>query len=142
MYMGYMGYVKKEDAKELLARQPMMGRIFAGALAIVFVLMNVLIGPKISALASEFSYTLPWYADPTVRAIVFVAAVLVLFLVQPQSETELEAKLRKYKPGEMILMSKLTDQRYVYTVFGIMLASVLYIVLSIVLPIYSITGAV
>ena len=138
----YIGYVKKEDAKDILRKQRIMGKVLAVALSIVFFIMQTMVGPRLMSLYAEFGHTLPWYANTVSRAVVFILGVLTLLLVQPQTEADIDQKLRQYKPGEMILMSKLQDTRYIYTSFSILLVSMLYIILSIVLPIYDITTKV
>lgn len=141
-YNGYVGYVKKEDAKELLKRRGIMSWVFVLALAIVFGILHFTVAPRMFELSVEFGLPLPAYANPTVRMIVFAVIAMVLLAIRPEPDSVIEEKLRHYKAGEMILMSKLVNYRYEMTLFGLMLAGVLYIILSIVLPIYSMTSAV
>lgn len=138
----YMGYVKKEDAKEILGKQQMMGWVLAAALGIVYFIMQTMVGPKVISLYHEFGRVLPWYAETAPRTAVFVVTAIILLVVRPQSDAEIDQKLRHYKTGEMILMNKLTDTRYVYTTFGVMFVSIMFIILSIVLPIYDITSGI
>jgi len=141
-YNAYVGYVKKEDAKELLKRRGIMSWVFVLALAIVFGILHFTVAPRMFELSIEFGLPLPAYADPTIRMVVFAVVTVALLVLRPEPDSVLEEKLRHYKAGEMILINKLVNYRYEMTLFGLMLAAVLYIILSIVLPIYSMTSAV
>lgn len=140
--MGYFGYVKKEDAKELLKRRGIMSWVFSLAVAIVFGVLHFAVAPRMAVLSAEMGLALPLYADPTVRLVVLVVTIIALFSVKPEPESVLDEKLSHYKAGEMILMSKLVNYRHEMTLFAIMLSSVIYIILSVVLPIYSLTASV
>lgn len=135
-------YVKNEDAKEFLSRQRVMGWVMAIALMIVFGIFNVFIAPRMVEMYQEFGYEIPWYAESGLRTVIFVIGIAGILIVRPESDESIAAKLSKYKTGEMILMSKLRDWRYFYLVFGILLMSILYSIISIVLPIYDITSKV
>ncbi|MBI5019159.1 hypothetical protein HZB58_02720 [Candidatus Gottesmanbacteria bacterium] len=140
--MGYFGYVKKEDAKELLKRRGIMSWVFALAVAIVFGVLHFAVAPRMAELSVEMGVALPLYADPTVRLIVLIVTIIALFSVKPEPESVLDEKLSHYKSGEMILMSKLMNYRHEMMLFAIMLSSIIYIILSVVLPVYSLTASV
>jgi hypothetical protein len=136
----YIGYIKKEDAKDFLKRQTIMGKILAVALTIVFGLMEYMIAPRLLSLYTDLSYQLPGYADSRIRYIVYAAAIFLLFSLRSESDQAIEDKLRRYKAGEMILVSKLTDYRYLYLAFAVLLVSMGYIIVSLILPIYNLTS--
>jgi|GEM_PF-3809746 len=136
----YIGYIKKEDAKDFLKRQTIMGKVLAVALTIVFGLMEYMIAPRQLTLYADFNYQLPAYADSRIRYIVYAVAIIALFALKPESDQVIEDKLRRYKAGEMILVNKLTDYRYVYSAFAVLLASMGYIIVSLMIPIYNLTS--
>lgn len=95
--MGYFGYVKKEDAKELLKRRGIMSWVFSLAVGIVYGILNFAVAPRMAELSAEMGLALPVYADPPVRLIVFVVTIIALFSVKPESESVLDEKLSHYK---------------------------------------------
>jgi hypothetical protein len=141
-YGWYFMYLKKEDAKMVLMRRGRAAAIIGAMIAITFAILQFFVSPKLISLYDEFGYTLPIYSAPAARVAVLVLALFVLFSLKPESEKAIDAKLKKYKSGEMILMSRLTNYRYEYSVIAVLLAVVMYMIFSIVLPIYNITSQI
>ncbi len=138
----YFGYIKKEDAKELIKRRSIVSWIFAGALALIFGILEFMVTPRLTAMYQDFGMELPAYANPTMRAVVFVVVIFAILALRPESESVLDEKLRRYKTGEMIMISKLVDYRYEMGLFFLLLAAMGFIIFSIILPVYNLTAAI
>jgi len=76
------------------------------------------------------------------RAIVFVVVIFAILALRPEPESVLEEKLRQYKAGEMIMISKLVDYKYEMGLFFLLLAAMGFIIFSIILPVYNLTAAI
>lgn len=140
--LSYFGYIKKEDAKELLKRRNTVSWIFAGALTLIFGILEFMVTPRLTTMYQEFGLELPAYANPTMRAVVFVVVIFAILALRPEPESVLEEKLRAYKQGEMIMISKLVDYKYELLLFMLLLIAMGFIIISVILPVYNLTAAI
>lgn len=141
-YSPYFGYVKKEDAKEILRRRTVGGWVFAGSFVFIFSMMELFVLPRLASLAIEAGQVLPFYSQPNFRYSVYLVLILATILAKPESGEAIDSKLKQYKAGEMILVSKLVDRKYEYILMSILFAVMAYMVISIILPIYDITASI
>lgn len=139
-FYSHPDYIKKEDAMDLLRRRKIFGVSVSIAVAIVFTIMEFMVAPRLTSMYQEFGITLPLYAQSQTRYVLVLMTIMILFLIKPESEEEIVRKLRNYSPGEMILLGNLINRRYELTVFYVLVGSVLGIILTVILPIYSMTA--
>lgn len=140
----YPFYIKKEDAHILVKQQRNMTAIVLLGMAIVIGSLQLFVYPKLSALYTEFSLQLPFITRQApllmyTLAASFMGVSFYLFLNEP-SYTNLNEKLKKYKAGEMIKTSDLIDSKkelWILLPFGLIIG---LLVMSIILPIYSLTS--
>jgi len=141
-YSPYFGYVKKEDAKEILKRRGITSWIFGGSLLFLFGMVEVFILPKMMELSIELGVLLPSYLYSNTRYVIYLAFLLATFLIKPESDEEINKKLKNYKAGEMILVSKLVNRKYELMLMGVIFAAMAYLIVSIIMPIYDMTVVV
>lgn len=138
----YLSYVKKEDAKEIIKKRQVIGWVFGLCFVVLFSTLEIYLYPKLINLASEAKYQMPIYFQSTVRYLVYSVAIILSLVIKPESEADIDSKLRSYKSGEMILMSKLVDRKYEYGLILLLFAVIAYIIFVTILPIYDITSQV
>ncbi|MBT4124237.1 MAG: hypothetical protein HN981_00390 [Candidatus Pacebacteria bacterium] len=140
----YWGYIKKEDAKNLGKAQRINSYIVIGAMAIVSVMMQFIIIPKLIEIAGVTGFPLPVYSQYYFPIAMSLLILMSISIIQSSDylEDDLKQKLQKYKKGEMILLKKLWNKNYEYKVMGMMFVMIVYLTVSIIMPIYKITGMV
>ena len=137
-------YIKKEDAKNLGKAQRINSYIVIGAMAIVSVMMQFIIIPKLIEIAGVTGFPLPVYSQYYFPIAMSLLILMSISIIQSSDylEDDLKQKLQKYKKGEMILLKKLWNKNYEYKVMGMMFVMIVYLTVSIIMPIYKITGMV
>ena len=137
-------YKLKEDAKNLGKAQRINSYIVIGAMAIVSVMMQFIIIPKLIEIAGVTGFPLPVYSQYYFPIAMSLLILMSISIIQSSDylEDDLKQKLQKYKKGEMILLKKLWNKNYEYKVMGMMFVMIVYLTVSIIMPIYKITGMV
>jgi hypothetical protein len=140
----YWGYIKKEDAKDLAKAQRINAYIVMGAMAIIPIIFQFTIIPKLTEIAAEVGYVFPVYSRYyfPIATVLLILMSIVLNNSSEDLENDLKKKLSKYKAGEMILMRKLWDQKFQFKVMGMMFVMMFYLIVSIILPVYQITSSI
>ena len=145
VYMNPARYIKKEDAAYFVRQQYKLTGVvfFALTLSLGFIYFSV--APKMMQLYADFSVT----PHPATKFLPYIAtfSIFVLVLLGLQSfgkkvdKSELDKKLRAYKPREMILSNKVLDMRMAYLAMAIGFTMIAILTASIILPIYRLTGS-
>lgn len=136
------GYIKKEDASFVLRYRKYNAIIMSTAILLIYLILHFFVDPEIKTLYQEFGYKQPFYLRGS-GWVTFISICLIFLVTsQDRAEAELAQKLKKYKKGEMILISKLIDYSTEWKIIGIAFLAIGLIVTSVILPIYSITGLV
>jgi type II secretory pathway component PulF len=139
----FFHYIKKEDAKNLAKTQRVNSLIVIVANIITLGMFNFLIFPKLTELFVEANYVLPFYVKYHVHiSLIIIALTILLISDSSYLEEELGKKLRKYKKGEMILITKLWNKKYQWRVMGGLGLVMLYLIGAIIVPIYQITSGI
>lgn len=136
----HAGYFKKEDCRKILKSRQVYSTIIIAGLGFAFAIMQIFVQPKLRDLVSTLGSDIPPYSNPYIG---FGLLILCGYLITPdkkKDEIELEKKLAKYKPGEMILMSDLVDHSLEWRTILIVILFTGYIVVSNILPIYNLTS--
>lgn len=138
-------YIKKENAREVATSQRRLWVIELAALALVMFIMQVLVVPKMTSLYESFGAEMPLatrYSPQIGWALIGLAfAGIVYILTSPPNYSKIDEITSKYKDGEMIKTSELIQfnpEPLLLVVLGIYVG---LIVISVIMPIYSITGA-
>ena len=139
---GALGYVKKEDASRVLKYQRLYPSIIATGLLVILVVMEMWVMPKLLELYATINIEMPFYSTPYLRWGV-MGAIILLLVKQPISEeNDLKGKLKKYKDGEMILIADLIDKKREWFALLMVALAMIWLIVSIVLPIYQATAAI
>lgn len=146
LFSPYPFYIKKEDAHLLVKQQKaMMGIVLLG-IAIVMGIINFFVTPRLIALYSDFNIPLPpliQLSPPITYGIIMALLVISYSLLTNRPAYEdINQKLRNYKHGEMIRSSEVVDVKkslWVLVVVGILVG---WLIISIILPIYSLTTTI
>mgnify|MGYP006872434629 CR=1 FL=1 len=138
-------YVKKEDIISFVKRQRTMILIVLLAMIAVVGLFISFVSPKMMNLYTEFDTNLPlitqWSSWINWTIMLIAVSFLVYLLVTPLDITTLGKNLMRYKEGEMIRINEVTRYRFELVVLGFMGLIVGYLILSTILPIYSLTSS-
>lgn len=137
----YLKYVKKEDVREVpnLQRR-LLGITLLGSAILIGIIIQLFIVPRIMNLYNDFDLPFPTLtqASPYIAAVMLAIAIYLLSTKPDYSRVDGIAN--KYKSGEMIKMRELRDTKLVLILFMVFMLVVGYIVLSVILPIYSLTN--
>lgn len=68
------------------------------------------------------------------------AGLLFYFGITSKTEKKLNKELKKYKKGEMILVRRLVDRSLELKVFSVFFLTTIYVLFSVVMPIYNLTS--
>ena len=138
-------YIKKEDAREVVTSQRRLWVIVLAALALVMFIMQALVAPRITSLYESFGAEIPLttrYSPYIGWALIGLAFTgIVYILTSPPNYTKIDEIASKYNDGEMIKTSELihfNPEPLLLVVLGIYVG---FIIISIIMPIYSITSA-
>lgn len=131
---GYRWYTKKEDVREVIDNQRKMTGIVYFSLAIVNLIMEKFIVPKLSDLMQIEPKSNLWIS------IILLCAGVLVFTREP-NYSRVDAVAKKYGKGEMIKTRLLMDWRYEW--IGVLAAGLVvgYLIYTIILPIYNITNS-
>lgn len=135
-------YVKKEDAKMILKNHRLMGYIMGTAFFVMYGVVEIFLMNNLRDLYQSLSYKLPFYSQTSFRYVMYGLVVGLCFLIRPESEEYIDERLRQYKDGEMILVSKLIDRTYEYKMMAVAFVGALYLVFSVILPITQLTNTI
>ncbi len=137
MYYGgrnMIGYIKKEDAREVANMQKTMLAIILGGLAFTFGLMEIFIAPRLL----DFGITL----SNSMMVLSIILSLSVIFVLTHQYNfTKIESVSKKYSKGEMIKIGLLWDYKYEYFGMSVLVASMAYLVYTVILPIYNLSSS-
>lgn len=140
----FSAYVKKEDAHDVPNTQRRASGVVMLSMAIVIYIMRTLVLPKLSALYLDLNTTIPEISQSApltsnVLLVGFIIGGLYLLLTKPDY-SRIDNLTRKYKKGTMIKTWSLLDYRYdIWTILAVILGMV-YLITSIIAPIYSLTS--
>lgn len=136
-------YIKKEDAAYFVRQQYKMVGVMYLALAGVYGFIYFTVVPKMMQLYADF--TIPLHPSLKISTFIFILASIAFvligfkFLGKKVDTSELNKKLRAYKPNEMILSNKVLDMRTAYIALTAGFLLIGLISASIIAPIYSLT---
>jgi len=132
---GFPWYVKKEDARDVLINQRKMTGIVVLALAIVNFVMEKMVVPRMSELVELVPRSNLWVS------ILLLVVSLIIFFQEPDF-SKVDNIAKKYAKGEMIKTRLLMDWRYEWSGIISAIIMVIYLVITIILPIYNITNSI
>jgi len=132
---GFPWYVKKEDARDVLINQRKMTGIVVLALAIVNYVMEKMVVPRMSELVELVPRSNLWVS------ILLLVVSLIIFFQEPDF-SKVDNIAKKYAKGEMIKTRLLIDWRYEWSGIISAIIMVIYLVITIILPIYNITNSI
>ena len=132
---GFPWYVKKEDARDVLINQRKMTGIVVLALAIVNFVMEKMVVPRMSELVELVPRSNLWVS------ILLLVVSLIIFFQEPDF-SKVDNIAKKYAKGEMIKTRLLIDWRYEWSGIISAIIMVIYLVITIILPIYNITNSI
>ena len=132
---GFPWYVKKEDARDVLINQRKMTGIVVLALAIVNYVMEKMVVPRMSELVELVPRSNLWVS------ILLLVVSLIIFFQEPDF-SKVDNIVKKYAKGEMIKTRLLIDWRYEWSGIISAIIMVIYLVITIILPIYNITNSI
>ena len=132
---GFPWYVKKEDARDVQINQRKMTGIVVLALAIVNYVMEKMVVPRMSELVELVPRSNLWVS------ILLLVVSLIIFFQEPDF-SKVDNIAKKYAKGEMIKTRLLIDWRYEWSGIISAIIMVIYLVITIILPIYNITNSI
>lgn len=139
-------YIKKEDAHIIVKQQRTMLGIMLMAGAIALGCIQWFITPRLVEMYQEFAIPLPFITQISPPVTYTVLTLIVVSslnaLLSRPDYTELNTKLKKYKAGEMVMTSEVVNSKrslWALVVVGLLIG---WIVVSVILPIYSLTSAI
>ncbi len=139
----YSRYIKKSDAEFFVKQQYRLIAIMLLFIVIAFGLIYFTVFSKMMTMYEDLGQLQPLVVRqfPYGFTIFSLTAVLasLRFFTKEVDVKELNKKLSKYKQNEMILSNEVLDMKNAILVIGATMLFVLYVVFSIIYPIYSIT---
>ncbi|HNQ16897.1 MAG TPA: hypothetical protein PKJ26_02070 [Candidatus Woesebacteria bacterium] len=143
LYSQYSRYIKKSDAEFFVKQQYRLIAIMLLFIVIAFGFIYFTVFSKMMTMYEDLGQLQPFLVRqfPYGFTIFSLVAVLssVRFFTKEVDVKELNKKLSKYKQNEMILSNEVLDMKNAILVIGATMLFVLYMVFSIISPIYSIT---
>lgn len=127
-------YVKKEDARKIVKSQRIMVGIILLALAIVNFLMDKILVKRLSEILDLNQASNPWLS------VLLLLGSLYVFFQEPDY-SKVDKLVKNYKNGEMINTKIIMDWRYEWGGLILALGMVLYLITTIILPIYNLTNS-
>lgn len=125
-------YVKKEDVRDVVKGQRIAVGIIWLAMAIVNYVMELLVAPTLSEIVEVTNASRTWIS------VLFLGGSLFMFFQEPDY-SRVEKISKKYREKEMIKTRLLIDWRYEVLGITSAVAMTLYLIYTIVLPIYNVT---
>ncbi len=142
----YSIYTKKEDARDVPNIQRKMSAFVLIGTTVVLSIIQFFVQPKLFDLYSSLKTPLPLFTQlsPYVSgALAIIALIAAVYLLSAKPDySKVDAVANKYKDGEMIKTRELADYRYQWIPIIVVFIAVGYMVLSIILPIYSLTASI
>jgi type II secretory pathway component PulF len=138
-------YVKKEDVKEFALKYRKTIGIVLLACFMVVAIIQIVVSPKLANFYKDFNQSIPLTTQYSnlvsiILGILFLC-ISIYFFITPPNYKKIDGKLSKYKAGEMIRTREIIEPIYVFltlTSLGIMIG---FLVLTNILPIYSLTNS-
>lgn len=139
-------YVKKEDAREFLSRYYKFSGLVPFATAMVLVFIEISVRPKLVVLYTNLGLSVSFYSlVGWLLVVAGIAMSLRPFFVRADF-TKANSYIAKHKKGEMISFRKLASaaalQRQEYYSFGFVIVMVLFVIFTIIQPIYQLTNSI
>ncbi|MBP7774668.1 hypothetical protein KA078_02650 [Candidatus Woesebacteria bacterium] len=139
-----LNYIKKEDAHYFISqRYKLLGVIYT-AFAAVLAAEYWFVIPKLENLFLEFNLDVPiqfvlapWFIA---FAICISLAISVYYFSKKVDASNLQQRLKEYKPNEMIRIDKIISMREVYFALFYFLILFILFVSAVIQPIYSLTA--
>jgi len=142
----YPLYIKKEDAREVVKWQRRAAAFVLIGITIVMAIMQFFVAPKLLNLYNSLNTQPPFLTQISSSLMLIIGALAVIgalyFLLSKPDYSKLDTVISKYKEGEMIKTKELMDKRFVWLVLGVLAIMVIYLVATIILPIYSLTSQI
>ena len=137
-------YVKKEDIREAVDSQRKLRAIVLLSAAGTTGMLRFLVAPRLIELYADFGVRMPSHVviSLTFSAVLTIALTIAggYLLLSKSDYTKATSVAKKYKSGEMIRIKELLDYKLEWAVIIALLAVVVYQVLSLIIPIYSLTS--
>ena len=140
-------YVKKEDVRDVVNIKRNVRAILFLSMSAVLGVMSFIVSPQLMELYADFAVNPPALTLffltvlPVVAVILLLVGLFIMFSKPDYSKVENRAK--KYKPGEMIKVSELLDNKFEWKSISLMillLVAVVVLFYSMINPIYSLTS--
>lgn len=141
---GYPLYIKKEDARDTVKWQRRMGASVLIGATVVMWTMQYFVSPELLNLYYSLNTTPPvlirfaQHITLVFTALSITGASYLLFH-QPDYR-RVDTIVKKYKDGEMIKTRELVDSKLLWLFLTVLAIMTAYLVLTIILPIYSLTS--
>lgn len=126
-------YIKKEDVKDVVKSQRIGVGIIWLSLAVVNFVMEMLVLPKLSDIVDTVIASRMWVS------VLFLCGSLVMFYQEPDY-TRVDKISKRFQKNEMIKTRLLIDWRYEVVGISSALFMVIYLIYTIILPIYNVTN--
>lgn len=140
----YSPYIKKEDVRDIPNMQRKASAFILIGLTAVIGIMQIFVVPKLTNLYNSFNTPVPFLtqSSPFITGIIAIGALIaaVYLLSTKPDYSKVDAIASKYKDGEMIKTRGLMDNKMQWIPMILLFLGVGYLVLSIILPIYSLTN--
>ncbi len=137
--------IKKEDAKSVLKSQKLYMVFVLLGMAVTLGVVDYFIRPKIFGLYNDMGVKIPIITETLFRyALAGVGGLVILagyILSTNFMDTRFEATLLKYKDGEMIKIRELWQRDVEWAVMLALGLGVGFLVVAIIMPIYSLTNS-
>lgn len=140
----YPLYIKKEDAREVVKRQRMVAGFVLICITIVMAIMQFLVAPKLLNFYNSINTKPPLLTQisPYLMLVIGTLAIIaaLYFLLSKPDYSTVDSVVSKYKEGEMIKTRELMDNKFEWLVLGVFAIMIIYLVTTLILPIYSLTS--
>lgn len=140
----YPFYIKKEDVRDVTIWQRKHMAIVLISMAVVMGMMQYIVFPKMLSLYTDLGAAPEKYVQfspqITTGFIIFVVGMVVYLLGTQPDFSRVDAIAKKYKSGEMIKTRELVDTKLEWLGIGVLVGTFAYTLLTMILPIYSLTS--
>lgn len=140
----YPLYIKKEDARDVVKWQRKMAAFVLIGITIVMGIMQYFVSPKLLNLYNSLNTNPPALTQSSLYIMIALGTLAILsalyLLFSQPNYAKVDAVANKYKDGEMIKTKELVDGKFQWLVLGVLSVMVVYLVFTIILPIYSLTS--
>lgn len=141
----YPLYIKKEDARHIANWQRKATAFVLIGVAVVMGIMQWIASPKLLSMYADLKLnpplTLSLFQPMPIVAVISLIVALGLLFSHPNYK-KIDDITSKYKDGEMIRSNEVLNNQYIWLVLGVMVLVVVYLALTIILPIFNLTNSV